>query len=245
MADWDINKRKEILTKILDTTSNKKIRNIILDFSTATATSYQKIEIEPNKIRIKTGQKKEEHKRIDLYEENMEERKKIEGQIDSIYKQLKETPNPELIKKLNPLKDRLENVLRYFYLYKRVHESFQRKLLSNRPLKEKYETQKQFNSFVMVIDIRKSTDLLLNATQPQYFVNFLKELVDKLKIVIRKYYGIWDNFTGDGLISYFPDFYTSDDSGYYTCKAALECHTVFNDIYSKHQDNMFFQNIKA
>jgi len=49
--------------------------------------------------------------------------------------------------------------------------------------------------------------------------------------VIKDNYGVVDKFTGDGLLAYFPDFFTGQDAGYRTLAAAQACHSVFAQLY--------------
>ena len=44
-------------------------------------------------------------------------------------------------------------------------------------------------------------------------------------------YGVFDKFTGDGVLAFFPDFYSGQDSPYWAIKAAHECHNCFSLHY--------------
>lgn len=88
--------------------------------------------------------------------------------------------------------------------------------------------------FVMAIDIRRSTDLMLNATAPKGFVHFISQVERRLKDAVRRNFGIVDKFTGDGLIAYFPSFYSGGGhgaAGLWCMHAAAECHAEFKAAY--------------
>lgn len=44
-------------------------------------------------------------------------------------------------------------------------------------------------------------------------------------------YGVFDKFTGDGILAFFPEFYSGRDSLYWAVKAADECHRFFVSHY--------------
>ena len=71
---------------------------------------------------------------------------------------------------------------------------------------------------------------------PASFTKFITELSIILTDIIRKNFGIFDKFTGDGVLCFFPDFYTGADALYYALKTAKECHTAFEIFYGKNRE---------
>jgi len=90
-------------------------------------------------------------------------------------------------------------------------------------------------AYVMSVDIRRSTDLMLKATTPQDFRIFITDVCTTLRDIIKRHCGVFDKFTGDGVLAFFPDFLSGSDAGLYALLAAAECHNVFEGIYRKHR----------
>lgn len=87
--------------------------------------------------------------------------------------------------------------------------------------------------FVMAVDIRRSTDLMLHATSPNEFETFISEAEGTLKQAVKENWGIVDKFTGDGLLAHFPIFFSGEDAGLHCLKSAAECHERFADLYER------------
>jgi class 3 adenylate cyclase len=52
-----------------------------------------------------------------------------------------------------------------------------------------------------------------------------------------------DKFTGDGILSFFPEFFSGKDAGYYALSAADGCHSIFQKHY-RAQRNSFRSVLK-
>lgn len=89
---------------------------------------------------------------------------------------------------------------------------------------------------VVSIDIRSSTQLMLNAKTPKDFVAFISDLSFALSNQVKDHFGIYDKFTGDGLLSFFPSFYSGEDRVYRALLCAESCHKMFQTLYAKHYD---------
>ncbi len=90
----------------------------------------------------------------------------------------------------------------------------------------------------MSVDIRRSTDLMLKARTPQAFATFITSLCKDLMDVVRNNNGVVDKFTGDGILCFFPEFFSGGDAGYYALASADECHRTFDKHY-RAQRNSF------
>lgn len=86
---------------------------------------------------------------------------------------------------------------------------------------------------VLSVDIRNSTFLMDHCDDPKRFSNFIYTITKKFKDIVISNYGVYDKFTGDGFICYFPDFFSGPDYLYYAVKTATQCHEAFDVLYQK------------
>lgn len=127
-------------------------------------------------------------------------------------------------------------------IFQKLNELGKERVLEDDPFHEEFSAGKVHSAFVLSIDVRKSTTLMDNAVSPGDFAAFMSELCTKMSDIVVSNYGVFDKFTGDGVLAYFPEFYSGPDAGYYVIKTALECHKAFEDTYRKHEDR-FTQQI--
>lgn len=125
----------------------------------------------------------------------------------------------------------LEEKQNLSHLLNRVGRNAQEKLLSSPDFKALFDRTTPCLAYVLSIDIRRSTELMLKAREPRLYAKFIIELASQLRNVILDSYGIFDKFTGDGILAFFPDFYSGVDAGYFAMKAASDCHQVFKTHY--------------
>ena len=146
----------------------------------------------------------------------------------------KKQQNKELAEELNTKNEELKKKNKLSNLLNRVNSQAQEKLFGSEEFQNQFNNQTT-NAFVVSIDIRRSTDLMLKAREPRLFAEFISSVASELRAVVLGNYGIFDKFTGDGVLAYFPDFYSGQDAGFYCVKTANECHDVFNSIYTQHR----------
>lgn len=102
---------------------------------------------------------------------------------------------------------------------------------------ERFKLNLVCKSVVVSIDIRDSTQLMLNAKSPELFAQFITNISLKLVEIVTSNYGVYDKFTGDGLLCFFPDFYSGEDAIYYALKTAAEAHQLFQIEYTKYYNS--------
>jgi len=119
------------------------------------------------------------------------------------------------------------------YLLDRVGEPARTALLAGNSLRSFFETRQPCDAFVMSIDVRRSTELMLKAREPRLFADFTTSLCATLSQIILDNFGVFDKFTGDGILAFFPGFFSGADAGYRAVKAADECHAAFNEHYRR------------
>lgn len=147
----------------------------------------------------------------------------------------KKQQNKKLADELNSKNEELKQKNKLSNLLNRVNSQAQEKLFASEEFQNQFNNQTT-NAFVVSIDIRRSTDLMLKAREPRLFAEFISSVARELRAVVLGNYGIFDKFTGDGVLAYFPDFYSGKDAGFYCVKTANECHEVFNSIYIQHRN---------
>jgi len=126
---------------------------------------------------------------------------------------------------------------RLSFLLSRVNEKAQKKLLESGEFQKCFLETHQCNAFVMSVDIRRSTELMSKARSPQQFANFMTILCTELERIIKDNYGVFDKFTGDGVLAFFPDFYSGDDAGIFVVSVADQCHKIFEEKYREFRNS--------
>jgi class 3 adenylate cyclase len=137
--------------------------------------------------------------------------------------------------RLQDLNNKLLEKDKLTHLLNAVNTSAQTKLFDNPNFRNPFEIQKPCDAYVIAIDLRRSTELMLKAREPLLFADFIINLAKQLREIILGHYGIFDKFTGDGVLAFFPDFYSGPDFGFRTITAAAECHRVFEQHYREHR----------
>lgn len=135
---------------------------------------------------------------------------------------------------LSGLRAELETKQRFNNILNSIEPHAQALLLKDEDFAKDF-AKDDCKAFVMSVDIRKSTDLMLKAVRPREFANFIKQLCEGLRAIVLSKHGIFDKFTGDGILAFFPDFYSGEDAGYLAVKAADECHALFKVIYTDYR----------
>jgi class 3 adenylate cyclase len=116
-------------------------------------------------------------------------------------------------------------------LLSKVNTGAQEKLLSSDAFVSQFTDDSARESFVLSVDIRRSTEMMLKSKEPKKYAEFIATLSNKLKDIIVSNYGIYYQFTGDGLLAFFPIFYSGEDAGYLAARSAQQCHEAFQSIY--------------
>jgi class 3 adenylate cyclase len=129
----------------------------------------------------------------------------------------------------------LEEKQRVSHLLDHVGDLAQEKLRHSADFRAQFDFDLPCVAYVLSIDIRRSTELMLKARDPKLFAEFLTTLANEFRKVILVNYGIFDKFTGDGILAFFPEFFSGRDAGYFALKSATTCHDVFASHYQKNR----------
>jgi len=191
--------------------------------------------------------------RISLHSNNFEKQIKLEEEINTIKSKLnlalkqlnEEKDKSKKTEELQKLLDELNSKEKINHILPRICEEAREKLFTDENFKLKFENGKPYDSVVVSIDIRRSTELMLKARKPELFSKFITELSEKLSQIIINNFGIFDKFTGDGILAFFPKFYSGKNAIIRSLKAAEECHLAFKQHYDASRDcfNVFIKDV--
>lgn len=175
-------------------------------------------------------------RQLDLAKEVSDLRGKVDEQGRALQAQKLDSADKQ--KQVQGLKDTLRKLSEkkeLSFLLSRVNKEAQGALLDTPQFREQFLSNKESNMFVMSIDIRRSTELMLKARRANQFADFITILCRDLVNIVLESYGVLDKFTGDGILAFFPDFYSGSDAGYYALLAAQKCHEAFKARYREHR----------
>jgi class 3 adenylate cyclase len=134
--------------------------------------------------------------------------------------------------------ERLQKVLAQFarkegleFLLSRMGAAGQRRLIESEEFRTHILRQTECMAFVISIDIRRSTELMLRARTPRLFAEFIVTVCAEIEALIKENHGIVGKFTGDGELAFFPDFFSGTDAGYLAVSVAEKCHQIFARQY--------------
>jgi class 3 adenylate cyclase len=154
----------------------------------------------------------------------------------------------EIQQELETLKERVVDLRRQkdlAHLLGRVCKKADERLMHDSAFAKRFEETSPCEAFILVLDIRRSTELMLRATSSQAYAYFLDGMMKSLVETIKQHFGVIDKFTGDGLLAYFPSFYSGKDAGFYTLAAAERCHANFSEYYRDNRDKFTVTSAEA
>jgi class 3 adenylate cyclase len=136
------------------------------------------------------------------------------------------------LKAVTEQRDELERLTKVDFLLDSVSDAAQAMLIRSPRLKSEFLSDAAKPLYVLAIDIRRSTELMLKAESPKAFADFITNLCGDLIGIVKSHHGVVDKFTGDGILCFFPEFFSGRDAGYLAIAAASECHDAFERHYS-------------
>lgn len=96
---------------------------------------------------------------------------------------------------------------------------------------------KSFDAYVVSLDLRRSTDMMLLAKDANHFAAFMRSVFDELGYIIKANFGVIEKFTGDGLLAYFPVGFSGPHAGYRAVKACDETLDFFTSHYDRRRSH--------
>jgi len=124
------------------------------------------------------------------------------------------------------------------FLISRVAPEAENAILTRNALADKFLDEKRVqDAFVVSIDMRRSTDLMVKARSPAHFAAFMTELCSELAEAIKQEYGVFDKFTGDGVLAFFPEFFSGKDAGYHALMMGESALLIFSECCLRHRSS--------
>lgn len=165
------------------------------------------------------------------------ERHNLQKQLTETIKELNEAKKThketkDIFFKLEQTYSELEVKEKINHILSRINENGRQKVLNSPEFLDLFQDKTPCESVVVSIDIRRSTELMLKARRPDLFSEFITELSHQLSDCIINNFGIFDKFTGDGILAFFPKFYSGDQAIVRAIQAANECHRIFQKHYN-------------
>jgi class 3 adenylate cyclase len=127
----------------------------------------------------------------------------------------------------------------------RVHYLAGEIIVKGGELMQHFTNNNKTDAVVVSIDIRRSTELMLKAKSHEEYSEFITELTKKLATIITANFGVFDKFTGDGVLAFFPSFYSGPDSIVHAIRVSQLCHQAFQEHYEQYRSffNVFLTDI--
>ena len=168
-------------------------------------------------------------KQLDLMEEVEEEREKAK-KFKKNSQEERDARNivEKRFERLQEVHGELEKKSALGNLRTQVNREALGKLLESDAFRAIFENTEACQAFVLAIDIRRSTELMLKAKDPKTFKHFIMGLCDGFRGIILRNWGIFDKFTGDGVLAFFSDFFCGENAGLMAVKSAIDCHEFFD-----------------
>ena len=111
------------------------------------------------------------------------------------------------------------------------HKTHPQIISGNNELIERLIPSISTKAFLLSIDIRRSTDLMLNAKDASKFAKFLNELSGGLANIVKEHFGIFDKFTGDGALAFFTESFSGRSAALSVLVVARNAHAFFEAHY--------------
>lgn len=171
-----------------------------------------------------------------LENELRELRQEVEQKSQALFEERASNKESEQrIQELDEAVKKLGQRERLAFLLSQVHPAARRLLERSDAFRDRFLLPGECTGFVVSVDMRRSTDLMLKARRPEQFSSFISSLCQELAGIVLNSFGVFDKFTGDGILAFFPEFYSGPDAGYYALSAAERCHAAFESHYEAHR----------
>ena len=135
------------------------------------------------------------------------------------------------IDKLRGIIDELNSKQSIQHLLSSVTEEAHQRIEGDEGFRERFSSESEVDAFVVSVDIRRSTELMLKARSPKLFADFITTLCRDLEEIFKENWAVVDKFTGDGILCFFPSFFSGEDAGYLALRASKLANEAFARRY--------------
>lgn len=127
----------------------------------------------------------------------------------------------------------------------RVRENAGRKILEDEAFANLFLQNEEFEAVIFSADIRRSTELMLTCKSPRIYAEFINTISSEFTDAVKQRYGIYDKFTGDGLLAFFPEFYSGKEGILFALQCAIDCQHIFDTVFDAYKENFDLTDIKT
>ena len=118
-------------------------------------------------------------------------------------------------------------------LLRRVAPSFRQFILQGDAILEYIDVGKSIGAAVLVMDMRYSTAMMLKTDKAQ-FAQYLQDLMEHMSRAVARNYGVFEKFTGDGFIAFYPKSIMTQPVAW-AVHTAQDCLLGYREVHSRHQ----------
>ena len=236
ITEIDMNKEEyknsidKLNNAIKNSFSNKIISSKYINYDSF---EKSKIDLEPSRLMRVINQGGSTQKLKDEISELEDLIVKKTEELDNKDKSIEE--KTVAIDNLTKVIDDLNSKQRIQHLLNSVTDRVHTKILEDENFRNKFSFDGEAEAFVVSVDIRRSTELMLKAKTPKLFADFITTLCAKIEDIFKENFGVVDKFTGDGILAFFPTFFSGDDSGYYALDSAKKSIIAFQECYKEYR----------
>ena len=157
--------------------------------------------------------------------------RRVQTQAKEIFEHSKlNEQSSQQIQQLEATVEELQGKHEIQHLLNCISDLAHEKVIADPAFRSAFENE-SVKAFVVSVDIRRSTELMLKARTPKLFADFITTLCGDLEEIFKTNLGVVDKFTGDGILAFFPIFYSGNDAGYLALKASKEANAAFDRRY--------------
>lgn len=109
------------------------------------------------------------------------------------------------------------------------------RLKSDRAFRALFDNGRECQAVVVSVDIRRSTELMLKATDARGYAAFVTKLCSELRDLVHANFGVFDKFTGDGVLASFPEDFSGPEAIGHALVFAKQAHLAFRALYDEHR----------